>query len=411
MIAARRLQVVSFNEGLPVSGITSWGLRVAATFADDPSLGIDWYGVEIGEPDNLDAVATLLPANLRNRFTFVPRTPDENRWNVARRAIRACPHAAEADVVLPNHCAEGWLAAALARQSGSGPAVVGVIHSDVGRFYAACGTRVTPLEAVVAVSRRCCQEFARLCPDRPMAVYVPYGVPVVAMTADPPPPLKVAYFGRLEVAQKRVLDLIPMAERLVARGVTFELNIAGEGADADALREGLDRVAAGRVRFHGRLPLGSVGSFLGGQHVFVSVSEFEGTSIAMLEAMGRGLVPVVTDVSGVRDVIEPGENGWVVPVGDIDSLVDQLAALSADPAGLARAGAAARHSVDQCYSLPGSARSLAVVCREAAAAPRRPLRLKRGHPALGVFDRRWLPNGASVVLRRLARRLTGGPTR
>lgn len=44
-------------------------------------------------------------------------------------------------------------------------------------------------------------------------------------------------------------------------------------------------------------------AFWKGQDVFVNVSEYEGTSLSMLEAMGYGCVPVVTDVSGAREFI------------------------------------------------------------------------------------------------------------
>jgi len=48
--------------------------------------------------------------------------------------------------------------------------------------------------------------------------------------------------------------------------------------------------------------------------VCVLVSEYEGTSVSMLEAMAAGCVPVVTKVSGTADVIQPGINGFTGPV-------------------------------------------------------------------------------------------------
>jgi glycosyltransferase involved in cell wall biosynthesis len=409
----RPLVAVSFNPGYAVSGVTTWNLRVAGEFAGRPELGVEWQVVEVGPADAIRAVERLVPAELRGRYTFVATRPDENRWCVARRVLRRRPDLVRADVVLPNHCDEGWLAAALLRRGrGRGPAVVGVLHSDVGRFYASCGAGSAPLEGVVAVSRRCRDEFARCFPDRPPATFVPYGVPAAAAppAPAPAPPLRVAYFGRLSVPQKRVLDLIPLAAELVARGAAFELHVAGEGPDGSALRAGLERAAPGRAVFHGRLEPEQVAGYLAGKHVFLSVSSFEGTSIAMLEAMGQGLAPVVTDVSGARDVIEPGVSGWVVPVGDGAALADRLAALARDPGAAARAGRAAWEAVRARYGLEASARALAAALHAAAARPRGPLRLTRRHPALGVFDRRWLPNVVTVPLRRLTKAVLGRPT-
>ena len=58
--------------------------------------------------------------------------------------------------------------------------------------------------------------------------------------------------------------------------------------------------------------------FLNEQDIYLNFSEYEGTSLTMLEAMASGCVPVVTDVSGVSDFIEDGVNGLVSDIGDLD---------------------------------------------------------------------------------------------
>jgi glycosyltransferase involved in cell wall biosynthesis len=82
--------------------------------------------------------------------------------------------------------------------------------------------------------------------------------------------------------------------------------------------------------------------------VFVMPSLREGTSMALLEAMGRGLVPVVSDGLGMPDVV--GEAGIVFSRGDQGALADALRGLAADPAERARLGAAARERMASAYS-------------------------------------------------------------
>jgi glycosyltransferase involved in cell wall biosynthesis len=54
------------------------------------------------------------------------------------------------------------------------------------------------------------------------------------------------------------------------------------------------------------------------QHdVLLFPSYFEGFGKVMVEAMARGLVVVATDQGGPRDVVRPGVDGWLFPVGDI----------------------------------------------------------------------------------------------
>lgn len=48
----------------------------------------------------------------------------------------------------------------------------------------------------------------------------------------------------------------------------------------------------------------------------------------MLEAMGYGCVPVVTDVSGAGEFIRNGTNGCICDVGDIEGIADCIAALA-----------------------------------------------------------------------------------
>ena len=62
----------------------------------------------------------------------------------------------------------------------------------------------------------------------------------------------------------------------------------------------------------------------------VSCSEWEGHSISQSEAMAEGAVPVITDVSGARDDVTDGYNGYVVDVGDIDALADRIQKLYLD---------------------------------------------------------------------------------
>jgi len=62
--------------------------------------------------------------------------------------------------------------------------------------------------------------------------------------------------------------------------------------------------------------------------VYVLPSETEGTSIAMLESMAHGLVPIATRVSGSEDAIVDAFNGFLCAVADVRSIVDRIATLA-----------------------------------------------------------------------------------
>ena len=68
--------------------------------------------------------------------------------------------------------------------------------------------------------------------------------------------------------------------------------------------------------------------------------------MSVLEAMAHGTVPVVAHCrSGVDEVIRQGENGFLVPVGDIEGFTDRICDLAKNPQQLAQMSEAARKTI------------------------------------------------------------------
>ncbi|HKI16402.1 MAG TPA: glycosyltransferase [Isosphaeraceae bacterium] len=74
-------------------------------------------------------------------------------------------------------------------------------------------------------------------------------------------------------------------------------------------------------------------------------------SWSMLDAMASGCVVLASDVPPVREVIEPGRNGLVEPLFDVERLTDTALLVLADPAAFAPLGRAARQTIEEKYSL------------------------------------------------------------
>jgi len=64
--------------------------------------------------------------------------------------------------------------------------------------------------------------------------------------------------------------------------------------------------------------------------MFCLVSEREGMSNSMIEAMCLGLPCICTKVSGAIDLIRDGENGLLVDVGDIEGLTEKMCKVADD---------------------------------------------------------------------------------
>jgi glycosyltransferase involved in cell wall biosynthesis len=111
-----------------------------------------------------------------------------------------------------------------------------------------------------------------------------------------------------------VLDAFA-AVRACARDA--RLVFVGDGEDRDALMSRASEAGlADAVSVTGFLPPADVATWLNAADVVVVGSHVEGWSIAMLEALGCGKPLVSTDVSGAREMIHDGENGFVVATRD-----------------------------------------------------------------------------------------------
>jgi glycosyltransferase involved in cell wall biosynthesis len=146
----------------------------------------------------------------------------------------------------------------------------------------------------------------------------------------------VGWTGRL-TAIKRPLDLVRVLAALVARGVDALLCIVGDGPD----RAGVERLArelgvdarCKLVGYQSELP-----PWYAAFDAFCLTSANEGTPVAAIEALAAGRPVVATRAGGTEAVVDDGESGFLVPVGDVDALAGRLAELAADPALRERLG-------------------------------------------------------------------------
>jgi len=118
-------------------------------------------------------------------------------------------------------------------------------------------------------------------------------------------PLKVAYIGRLE-ASKRISDIIAIVER--ARELTGkELTLSFAGRPySEAYRAELEKMKADRpwIDFPGELSGDGKADFLLSATYAVHAMRKEAFGISITEYMKAGLIPIVPDEGGAREVID-----------------------------------------------------------------------------------------------------------
>jgi glycosyltransferase involved in cell wall biosynthesis len=84
--------------------------------------------------------------------------------------------------------------------------------------------------------------------------------------------------------------------------------------------------------------------------VLVLPSLRDGLPNALLEGMACGRAVVATDVGGMPDVLRDGENGILVPAGDVERLADSIRALLDDRDRRKQLGQEARLTVQEGFT-------------------------------------------------------------
>ena len=127
---------------------------------------------------------------------------------------------------------------------------------------------------------------------------------------------------------KRVLDCI-RAFAQVREKVDAELILAGDGPDRGPAEQLARELNVERhVRFLGKQD--HMERLIPRMHALHLPSEMEAFGLAALEAMACGVPPVATNTGGVPDLITHGVDGFMEPVGDVDSQAGRLIEILSD---------------------------------------------------------------------------------
>ena len=165
--------------------------------------------------------------------------------------------------------------------------------------------------------------------------------------AEPRTPVSIAFIGRL--VPLKCTDLLLEAAAPLARAGQLVLDIIGDGPELPRLKQLAATLGiADAVSFPGWVEHTHLADRLSRSQIFgfPSVREFGGGVV--LEAMARGLVPVVVDYGGPGELVPPG-TGFALPMGTRAEIVERLRAcftsLAGDAATLRRLGQAAQEHV------------------------------------------------------------------
>lgn len=314
------------------------------------------------------------------------RLPLENLHAVLRRVAHAIP--AGAGVLVAND----FIELAMLSCHDPGRTVIHMLHGDDEYYYDLAIRHEAVIDAYIAISRAIYDTLQERLPQRrDSIVYVPFGVPIPSKIRSPMSgPLRLLFAGRLENGQKGIFDLPEIDRQLREAGTRVRWTIVGGGPHEMELRRRWRE--ATHVDWAGTKVNAEVLALYTRHDVFVLPTRTEGLPVALLEAMGAGMVPVVSDIaSGVPEVVDSGITGFRPAVGDVAGFAAAIRALDNDRNRLETMSRAVRQVVTAHFDIRervGGYQALYARWREL----RRPRPAHVPLPYGSRLDQPWLPN-------------------
>ena len=138
----------------------------------------------------------------------------------------------------------------------------------------------------------------------------------------------IGMVGRL-VPIKNHIFFLNIAKKIIHKRQDVHFVIVGEGEQYERIRTEIQR-----------MEISNSFSLLGWQKELKPIYDIldivcltslnEGTPVSLIEAQACEKVIVATDVGGVRDIVFPGENGYVVSLGDENEFIKKIITLLED---------------------------------------------------------------------------------
>ena len=179
-----------------------------------------------------------------------------------------------------------------------------------------------------------------------MCVHIPNSIDEIPKKVSTLKNKRLVSVGRLS-KEKGFVDLLEIYKRLVEHDCDWTLDIIGDGLERENLENFITTNKLGdKVTLHGYQDKKYIDNILNKSSIYVMTSFTESFGIVLLEAMSHGLVCVAFDsAEGPREIINSGENGFLIKNRNIDAMVLKIESLIKNEKTRIEVGKKARESV------------------------------------------------------------------
>jgi N-acetyl-alpha-D-glucosaminyl L-malate synthase BshA len=148
---------------------------------------------------------------------------------------------------------------------------------------------------------------------------------------------------------KRIEDLIYSMCIITKKEPNAQLILVGDGPERHRVERLIDRLDL-RKNILVTGYRSDVAAMMNCADALVLCSETENAPLTILEGMSCGLPIIATNVGGIPEQVQDGENGFLVPVKHPEEIAEAALKLNADPKLTAKMGANARKTVMERYT-------------------------------------------------------------
>ncbi len=166
--------------------------------------------------------------------------------------------------------------------------------------------------------------------------------------------------------------LIKACVLLRDKDIIFRVRIVGSGEEYSALKKLItEEQLESSIELLGALAQDEVAQILPEVDCYIQPSiitpsgKMEGIPVSLMEALACELPVVATDLSGIPELVRPGETGYLVPPADATALADALIAVYTHPEKAVRMAVEGRKLVLKEFQLKSNVKRLALLFKEA----------------------------------------------
>lgn len=135
-------------------------------------------------------------------------------------------------------------------------------------------------------------------------------------------PVRICYAGKMS-RPKGVPEMLTVLNRIIEDPEMPEISVTLAGGCRDPYVQDMLNSLSEGFTYLGQIPQSELANVLKHNDIFVLPSYFEGLNLAVIEAMACGLIPVCTDLPGMKDWIDsvvPNSNIVYIPMPEMKGI-------------------------------------------------------------------------------------------